>query len=71
VTAKEMKEFNICPDYQGKKLAKEFREYGRRADLNDLSSSLTPKSGTPSTSQSSDPSRSASATWTRPSTPST
>lgn len=41
-----MKEFNACPEYQGKKLMKEFREYGRRADLNELSEFLTPKAGT-------------------------
>lgn len=40
-----MKEFNACPEYDGKKLLKEFREYGRRADLNELSEFLNPKSG--------------------------
>ena len=40
-----MKDFNPCPEYEGKKLAKEFKEYGRRADLNELSDFLTPKSG--------------------------
>ena len=40
-----MKEFNTCPEYDGKKLMKEFREYGRKADLNELSSFLTPKMG--------------------------
>ena len=41
-----MKAFNACPAYDGKKLQKEFREYGRRADLNELSEFLTPKMGT-------------------------
>lgn len=45
ITLKEMKEFTPCPAYDGKKLQKEFREYGRRADLNDLSDFLTVKSG--------------------------
>ena len=40
-----MKEFNACPEYDGKKLMKEFREYGRRADLNELSEFLSPKMG--------------------------
>jgi hypothetical protein len=40
-----MKDFNACPEYDGKKLMKEFREYGRRADLNELSEFLTPKMG--------------------------
>ena len=43
LTLKEMKEFNACPEYDGKKLMKEFREYGRKADLNELSEFLTPK----------------------------
>jgi Ca2+-binding EF-hand superfamily protein len=34
ITAKEMKEFTPCPEYDGKKLAREFKEYGRKADLN-------------------------------------
>lgn len=41
-----MKEFNACPQYDGKKLMKEFKEYGRKADLNELSAFLTPKEGT-------------------------
>lgn len=45
LTLKEMKDFNACPEYQGNKLMKEFREYGRKADLNELSESLTPKLG--------------------------
>jgi hypothetical protein len=45
ITSKELKEFNACPEYDGKKLTKEFREYGRRADLNELSEFLTPKLG--------------------------
>jgi Ca2+-binding EF-hand superfamily protein len=46
ITTKEMKEFNTCPEYDGKKLTREFKEYGRRADLNELSEFLTPKIGT-------------------------
>lgn len=34
ITAKEMKDFTPCPGYDGKKLAREFKEYGRKADLN-------------------------------------
>jgi hypothetical protein len=45
ITEKEMKNFNTCPEYNGKRLYSEFREYGRRADLNELSEFLTPKSG--------------------------
>ena len=45
ITAKELKEFNTCPEYDGKKLTKEFKEYGRRADLNELSKLLNPKFG--------------------------
>jgi hypothetical protein len=45
ITAKELKEFNTCPEYDGKKLTKEFKEYGRRADLNELSKLLNPKLG--------------------------
>lgn len=41
-----MKEFNTCPEYDGKKLTREFKEYGRKADLNELSEFLTPKAGT-------------------------
>ncbi len=40
-----MKEFNACPEYDGKRLQKSFRDYGRKADLNALSESLTPKLG--------------------------
>jgi hypothetical protein len=40
-----MKDFTPCPEYDGKKLMREFREYGRRADLNELSEFLTVKSG--------------------------
>lgn len=42
-----MKEFNACPEYDGKKLTKEFKEYGRRADLNELATVLNPKLGKP------------------------
>ncbi len=45
ITTKEMKDFTPCAKYDGKKLAKEFREYGRKADLNELSESLNPKLG--------------------------
>ena len=48
-----MKEFSACPEYDGKKLMREFREYGRRADLNELSEFLTPKMGTSFSIQSS------------------
>ena len=40
-----MKDFNACPQYDGKKLLKQFKEYGRKADLNELSEFLTPKTG--------------------------
>lgn len=45
ITIKEMREFSPCPQYDGKKLMREFKEYGRKADLNELSTFLTPKSG--------------------------
>ena len=40
-----MKGFNACPEYDGKKLMREFKEYGRKADLNELSEFLNPKMG--------------------------
>jgi hypothetical protein len=45
VTSKEIKNFKVCDKYDGKKINKEFREYGRKADLNELSEDLSPKIG--------------------------
>jgi Ca2+-binding EF-hand superfamily protein len=47
LTEKEMKTFQseAGPEYNGKRLFNEFKEYGRRADLNELSEFLTPKAG--------------------------
>ena len=33
-----MKDFAPCDDYNGKKINREFREFGRKVDLNDLAS---------------------------------
>jgi len=43
ISAKEIKDFTPCEDYDGKKINKEFKEFGRRADLNDFAQSITPK----------------------------
>ena len=38
-----MKEFNPCPNYEGKKIKRIFADYGRRADINDLTLDLESK----------------------------
>jgi hypothetical protein len=45
ITVKEIKAFTPCEEYDGKKITKEFREFGRKADINDYSQSITPKNG--------------------------
>eukprot|EP00919_Chromeraceae_sp_WS-2016_P031070 GHVR01073462.1.p1 GENE.GHVR01073462.1~~GHVR01073462.1.p1 ORF type:complete len:119 (+),score=4.53 GHVR01073462.1:36-392(+) len=41
ITSKEMKNFTVCQGYDGKKIQKEFSEFGRKADLNDLAGELS------------------------------
>jgi hypothetical protein len=43
ITVKEIKAFTPCEEYDGKRITREFREFGRRVDINDFSQSLTPK----------------------------
>lgn len=43
LTEKEMKNINACEKFDGAKIRKEFKEYGRKADLNVLASQFTPK----------------------------
>ena len=69
LTLKEMKAFDACPEYDGKKLMREFKEYGRKADLNELSTFLTPKAGNGSSIQSSLWSRNVQETSRMPPTP--
>lgn len=45
ITVKEINAFKPCKDYQGKKITRAFREFGRRVDLNDFSQAITPKQG--------------------------
>jgi hypothetical protein len=45
ITAKEIKSFAPCEEYDGKKITREFQEFGRKADINDYSQSITPKNG--------------------------
>jgi hypothetical protein len=45
ITGKEIKDFTPCQEYDGKKITREFREFGRKADINDYSQSITPKNG--------------------------
>lgn len=46
VTVKEIKAFTPCDEYEGKRINREFREFGRRVDINDFSQAITPKQGT-------------------------
>ena len=46
INAKEMKEFEPCEKYDGKRINREFRDYGRKVDLNDLAEELTPRIST-------------------------
>lgn len=43
ITKKEVTAFQPCEEYDGKKIKREFAEYGRRADLNDLAADLDKK----------------------------
>lgn len=45
ITTKEINAFNPCPEYDGKKIVKAFKELGRKADMNDFSQAITPKQG--------------------------
>ena len=45
VTVKEINAFKPCDEYQGNKITREFREFGRRVDINDFSQAITPKQG--------------------------
>ena len=42
LTIKEMKEFSPCPQYDGKKLMREFKEYGPKPTLTNSHPSLPP-----------------------------
>ena len=43
ISKKEMKDFAPCTDYEGKKIKKVFGDYGRKADINDLTLDLDSK----------------------------
>lgn len=45
ITVKEIKAFAPCDEYEGKKINRQFREFGRKADVNDFSQAITPKQG--------------------------
>ena len=45
ITVKEIQAFTPCEEYDGKKITREFREFGRRVDINDFSQAITPKQG--------------------------
>ena len=46
ITAKEMKEFTPCDQYDSKRINRAFRDFGRKVDLNDLADELTPRIST-------------------------
>ena len=46
LTAKEFKGFQPCEKYDGKRINREFMEFGRKVDLNDLSEELNSKMST-------------------------
>ena len=43
ISKKEMTDFAPCPEYDGKKIEKAFSNYGKKADLNDLTLDLDSK----------------------------
>ena len=45
INSKEIKAFSPCETYEGKKISKVFREFGRRVDINDFVQDLSPKIG--------------------------
>ena len=43
INKKELTDFAPCPEYDGKKIKKVFADYGRKADINDLTLDLDSK----------------------------